>query len=70
MEVGFEADAGVADGFLDARLSVHGELLRQHVEDLLPRQHLELLHVLDELLDVLPVDLLLRLGPDQLSPML
>ena len=70
VEVGFEAHAGVADGLLDAGLAVHGELLRQHVEDLLPRQHLELLHVLDELLDVLPVDFLLRLGPDQLSPML
>ena len=70
MEVGLEADAGVADGLLDAGLSVDGELLGQHVEDLLTRQHLEFLHVGDQLLDVVAVDLLLGVRADELSPML
>ena len=52
VEVGLQPHPGVPHGLLDPGFSIHGEFLGQNVQDFLSRQHLQLAHVINELLHI------------------
>ena len=62
VEIGLQPAAVHPDGLLDLGLPVYLVFLRKHVDDFLSREHHQLVHLVDEFLQVVFPDHLFRVG--------